>query len=103
MDRKNCHVAIEIKEHGSNASSNQRESLLRIKGMGCQNCANRVHNSILKQYGVYDVLVDLEMRSAQIHYDADKVTIDQLISAVNAAGNDGRHNYSAALIAYLTI
>ena len=70
---------------------------LLISGMGCQNCANRVHNSVLRQSGVFDVKVILESRLARIVFDPSKITTDALVDAVSAAGNDGHHNYSAVL------
>lgn len=98
MDHTNCHVSIETKSK-TVATPNSRESLFNINGMGCQNCANRVHNALLKQDGVFDVAVDLEMHSAQVRYESGKVNVDKLIAAVSAAGNDGHHNYVATLIA----
>jgi copper chaperone CopZ len=99
MEHHNCHVEAEKKELSKEAVSAKATADLNIYGMGCQNCANRVHNSLIRQEGVMDVNVNLETHSARVVYDANKSTIARLVSAVSAAGNDGHHQYSATVMA----
>ena len=95
----NCHVEPINKTVLDHVLSNADRILLSISGMGCPNCATRVRNSLLSLDGVYDANVLLNMRMAEIYFDEKKVTPDKLIHAVTAAGNDGRHNYLAEVIA----
>lgn len=96
MDQHNCHVEIDTKVT-SDALVSLDTISLKITGMGCQNCAARVHNSLLHQDGVTEVNVDLETHRAYVIFDASKVKIGGLLAAVGAAGNDGHHIYSATL------
>ena len=63
--------------------------------MGCPNCATRVRNSLLSLNGVFGVDVYLNMAVAEVIYDREKISA----VAVASAGNDGRHEYRAQLIA----
>jgi copper chaperone CopZ len=72
---------------------------LAISGMGCNNCATRVRNSLLSVEGVLGVDVYLNMALAEVMYDRKRVLPKQLVNAVALAGNDGRHEYRAELIA----
>lgn len=74
-------------------------ALMTIKGMGCQNCATRVRNSLLSLNGVYDVDIYLNMAMAEVTFDGQQVSSRMLVEAVAQAGNDGRHNYLAHLVA----
>lgn len=72
---------------------------LIVWGMGCENCATRVRNSLLLLDGVYGVDVYLNMALAEVSYDHEKISAHKLVEAVSAAGNDGRHKYRAELVA----
>ncbi len=72
---------------------------LVVWGMGCENCVTRVRNSLLALDGVYGVDVYLNMAVAEVSYDSDKLSPDELVNAVSSAGNDGRHKYRAELVA----
>ena len=74
-------------------------ALLLVRGMGCQNCVTRVRNSLLSLDGVHAVEVFLNIMIAEVSYDSRKVSGEMLVEAVSRAGNDGRHNYRAELIA----
>ena len=95
----NCHVEPIHKTALDHVIQNADRILLSISGMGCQNCAARVRNSLVSLDGVHDAEVLLNMRMAEIYFDEKKVTPDALLHAVMAAGNDGRHRYLAEVIA----
>ena len=96
---KNCHVepvrkitaSVERIERADHAT-------LAVRGMGCENCATRVRNSLISLDGVYGVDVFLNLALAEITYDNSRVAIAELVEAVSRAGNDGRHEYRAASI-----
>lgn len=97
---ENCHVEPVYKETVPvEKLKNADRATLLVAGMGCDNCATRVRNSLLSLENVYGVDMYLNMGLAEIRYDSKKVSTDQLIAAVSGAGNDGRHEYRAELIA----
>ncbi|MCK6582514.1 MAG: heavy-metal-associated domain-containing protein [Anaerolineales bacterium] len=97
---ENCHVEPIYKNGISTEELRNADSaLLAVWGMGCPNCATRVRNSLLALEGVYGVDVYLNMALAEVSYDSKRVSANELVSAVSRAGNDGRHEYRAQLIA----
>jgi copper chaperone len=71
---------------------------LAIWGMGCPGCVTRVRNSLLRLDGVVSADIDLERGLALVDYLPAKTDPHALVLAVASAGNDGRHNYQAAVI-----
>ena len=97
---ENCYVEPIYKNTVSAAElQNADSALLAVWGMGCENCATRVRNSLLSVDGVYGVDVYLNMAMAEVRYDSRRVSETNLIEAVARAGNDGRHEYRGQLIA----
>lgn len=97
---ENCYVEP-IYKNAVSADQIQKADIatLVVWGMGCENCVTRVRNSLLALDGVYGVDVYLNMAVAEISYNQEKVLAHQLVEAVSAAGNDGRHQYRAELAA----
>jgi len=96
---ENCHVEPIYKDAVSAETLRNADSaLLAVWGMGCENCATRVRNSLLSVDGVLGVDVYLNMAMAEVRYDSKKILPEVLVNAVARAGNDGRHEYRAQLI-----
>ena len=94
----NCYVEPYYKDMPSATElQDARQVTLLVSGMGCPNCANRVHNQLISLEGVYGVDVYLHMALAVVIFDKNKISPSQLIAAVTEAGNDGRHEYRAEL------
>ena len=97
---ENCYVEPIYKNSVSADQLQQAaRATLLVRGMGCENCVARVRNSLLSLDGVYGVDVYLNMALAEVRYDSKKVSADTLVNAVSRAGNDGRHEYRAEVIA----
>jgi copper chaperone CopZ len=97
---ENCYVEPIYKTAVSAQQLQQADrATLAIWGMGCQNCVTRVRNSLLATEGVYGVDVYLNMALAEVMYDSKRLLPKQLLEAVAQAGNDGRHEYRARLLA----
>lgn len=94
-----CHVDLFHKPFDEKDVAAISKARLSVSGMGCHNCVIRVRNAILQLNGVNWVDADLETGIVQVAYDAAMVSPGQFIPAVAAAGNDGRHNYRADLMA----
>ena len=97
---ENCHVEPIYKNSiPADQLLKADKATLIVWGMGCQNCATRVRNSLLALDGVFGVDVYLNMSLAEVSYDREKTAPTELIAAVTRAGNDGRHEYRAQLVA----
>ena len=97
---ENCYVEP-IYKNTVSAGELQKADIatLAVWGMGCENCATRVRNSLLSLDGVHRVDVYLNMALAEIRYDIKHVSVNMLVDAVSRAGNDGRHEYRAEVLA----
>ena len=96
---ENCYVEPLYKDMPSTAQmQNAKQVTLFVSGMGCPNCATRVHNKLITLDGVFGVDVYLQIAVAVVIYDASVLSPDQLIMTVAQAGNDGRHDYRAQLL-----
>ena len=96
---ENCYVEP-IYKNSASADQLQKAEIatLAVRGMGCENCATRVRNSLLSLEGVYGVDVYLNMALAEGSCEANKISATELVNAVSGAGNDGRHHYVAELL-----
>lgn len=95
---ENCHVEPITKKPEADEIQNVQIAFLNVWGMGCPNCANRVRNNIVSLKGVVDARVNHMNGKAQIAYNPDIASNNDLITAVIGAGGDGRHEYGAQLL-----
>lgn len=56
--------------------------IIKIKGMGCQNCVNAVMESLSEIDGISKVNVSLEKELAEVEYDELKVNADKMIETI---------------------
>ena len=56
--------------------------IIKIKGMGCQNCVNAVTESLTELDGVSKVNVSLEKESAEVEFDESKINSEKMIEAI---------------------
>jgi len=59
---------------------------LRVGGMSCGHCQEKVEKALRKTEGVYSAVVNLGDGEAEVDFDDDVVTTEQLVSAVQKAG-----------------
>lgn len=59
---------------------------LRVTGMTCGHCQAKVEKALAGVSGVYTAVVDLQDGEAEVDFDDDALTTDQLIGAVEKAG-----------------
>jgi len=71
---------------------------LGVSGMGCPNCAARVRNGLISLAGVVEAVVDHVTGTAGVIFNPQLVSVEDMLTAVARAGNDGKHNYRAALL-----
>ena len=65
---------------------------LRVTGMTCGHCQAKVEKALKSISGVYSAVIDLPNGEAEIDFNDDAVTTDQLVGAVGKAG------YAAKLV-----
>lgn len=63
---------------------------LYIDGMTCINCQKRIENCLRKKIAIKEVEVSYEMGMAAILYDADKITLKEIICIINDLGYDAK-------------
>jgi copper chaperone CopZ len=63
---------------------------LRVSGMTCGHCQMKVENALKQTAGVYSAIVELETGEAEIDFNDDTTTTDQLVAAVKKAGYGAR-------------
>jgi copper chaperone CopZ len=95
---QNCHVEPVNKTVLDSALRNADRVHLTVAGMGCQNCAMRVRNALVLLEGVHHAEMYLNIGLAEVYYDSGKVSIEAMVAAVAAAGNDGCHHYETQVI-----
>ena len=59
---------------------------LRITGMTCGHCQAKVEKALKSVSGVYTAVIDLPDGEAEVDFNDDSVTIEQLVAAVTKAG-----------------
>ena len=66
--------------------SNIQTVKLSIKGMSCKACEAEVNHEVVKLPGIIQSDVSYENKNATIRFDTTKISIKNIISAVNATG-----------------
>ncbi len=59
---------------------------LKVAGMTCGHCQKRVETALAQVPGVVGAVVNLRDARAEVDYDDDTATIDELTAAVAKAG-----------------
>jgi copper ion binding protein len=57
-----------------------------VAGMTCGHCQKRVETALAQVPGVFGAVVDLQSASAEVDFDDDAATIEELAAAVTKAG-----------------
>jgi len=87
-------VLIAIALIGCEASSSSREEItntqeitLKVDGMTCKMCPITIKTAIKKLNGVKNADVSYNDKEAKVRYQQDKVIVDEIITAIENAGN----------------
>lgn len=91
---EHCHVEYINKDHIPDNTEEKETLVLTVLGMGCINCANRVHNKLISHSAVLEAEVSHITATAEICYIPSRVNLAELIALVADAG-DERHRYLA--------
>lgn len=63
---------------------------LRVTGMTCGHCRIKVEHALKGASGVYSAIVDLQAGEAEVDFNDDAATAQELIAAVEQAGYGAR-------------
>jgi copper chaperone len=63
---------------------------LHVTGMTCGHCQAKVEQALKGIAGVYSAVVDLQDGEAEIDFNDDSVTTQQLVAAIEQAGYRAR-------------
>lgn len=74
------------KEQEGVAAEKVREMIIPVEGMSCNACVANIKSTLKPMEGVHGVAVSLEQRNANIAYEPEKVTPEQVQQAINALG-----------------
>lgn len=66
----------------------QKEATLKITGMTCAACSNRIEKGLSRLEGVDEATINLALEQGQLKYDASVVDEDTIIKKVQALGYD---------------
>ncbi|MFQ5652867.1 MAG: cation transporter [bacterium] len=67
-------------------AANVQKVTLEVHGMTCAGCEFNVESAVKKIDGVARVKADYANGSADIEYDPEKASVEQLVEAVNGVG-----------------
>jgi copper chaperone len=60
--------------------------MIKVGGMTCEGCVRSVTNVLTRLPGVASAQVSLEQGVAQVSFDAQKIGVDRMRAAIEAAG-----------------
>jgi len=70
------------------ATADVAKSTIKVNGMTCMGCVQKIEKAVSKVDGVKSVDVDLKSGEAVVEYDANKTDVSKLEAAIAAVGYD---------------
>lgn len=95
----NCQVLPLDKPASLQQLAEAATAFFLISGMGCSTCATRVRNGLLQIEGVVAADVILNRHLARVWYNPEVLQPESLPARLPAVTADGRHHYTAHLLA----
>ena len=68
---------------------------LYIDGMTCINCQKKIENCLRKRVEIKEAIVSYETGTAEILYDANKITLQEILRMINDLGYDAKSEAGA--------
>lgn len=62
-------------------------TVLRATGFSCPSCVAKIEKQVGRLKGVHDVKVHFASARIEIDHDAERVSVEDLVAAVNRAGD----------------
>ena len=67
-------------------SITMKNIILKINGMKCTGCSQRVERALKNTDGIKDASVDLDSREAKISYNKDEISVEQICETITEVG-----------------
>lgn len=68
-------------------------TILRAEGFSCPSCVSKIERQVGRLEGVESVKVHFASARIEIDHDADRISVDQLVKAVDKAGYKAAPSY----------
>ena len=78
-------IFSQFEEKGRNVIK-MENIILKINGMKCTGCSQRLEKALKNTDGVQDAVVDFESRESKIVYDARKISTQNIYETVSDVG-----------------
>lgn len=62
------------------------ETRIKVYGMKCQSCVNKIQENIIKKLGVLNIKVNLEEKEAFVEFDKTLIDRNDIVSAIESLG-----------------
>ncbi len=82
-------VIFSCRNHAEKSERRQpvvAEVTIPVQGMTCGSCEHHIETEVIRQAGVIEINADHEKAIAQVKYDSTKISLEQLVAAINATG-----------------
>jgi len=77
-----CQKATETKQ----AETIITEVNIPVQGMTCGSCEYHIETELIRKNGVVEIKADHEKAMAFVKFDSNKISLDQLVVAINETG-----------------
>ncbi|MDZ7264542.1 MAG: cation transporter, partial [candidate division KSB1 bacterium] len=72
-------------------SKKQRQTVITevtipVQGMTCGSCEHHIETEVIRKAGVIEIKADHQKAIAHVKYDSSKISLDQLVAAINETG-----------------
>lgn len=76
---------------------------LRIDGMGCTQCAERIRLGLVACPGVRGARVELGSATASVVFDPSRLSVEQVMEIIERIGTTTGHAYTAAPVSAVSV
>ncbi|HEX6587101.1 MAG TPA: heavy metal translocating P-type ATPase, partial [Solirubrobacterales bacterium] len=90
LDRARVGEAVEAAGYAVAPEPEPTRIRLGVEGMHCASCVNSIEQSLREIPGVTEAAVNLATKEASVAYEPDRVSLGDLLAAVERAGYKGR-------------
>jgi Cu+-exporting ATPase len=89
LDRGQLCDAVEVAGYALSPEPEPARLRIAVEGMHCASCVNSIEQSVRETEGVIDAAVNLATEEAVVTYEADRVSVGDLLAAIQRAGYRG--------------
>jgi copper chaperone CopZ len=57
-----------------------------VQGMTCGSCEHHIETEVKRNDGIFEIKADHQKAAAYVKYDSSKISLDELVTAINGTG-----------------